>query len=165
MRTCKRCAASRCRCEIRLSVFPSMPILPSIVEIKTPDLDPVPGFPRLELSNLFNVAEWQHEIPWQPFKDGLEIYRLYGDGQSGPTAALIRFKKAGKVPFHAHTGFEHILILAGVQRDQNSAATPGTLIINPPGTAHSVVGDAGCIVLAIYEKPVEFLAEPEKASD
>ena len=41
-----------------------------------------------------------------------------------------------------------------------SFATAGTLIINPPGTQHSVVSEAGCIVLAIYEKPVKFLAPP-----
>jgi hypothetical protein len=31
-------------------------------------------------------------------------------------------------------------------------------MINAPGTRHSVVGEAGCIVLAIYEKPVKFEA-------
>jgi anti-sigma factor ChrR (cupin superfamily) len=133
-------------------------MLPPIVEIKpAPALDSAPAFPRLELTNLFNIAEWQHEVPWQPFKDGLDIYRLYGDGTTGPTAALIRFNKAGKVPIHEHSGFEHILVLAGAQRDQNSSAAPGTLIINSPGTTHSVVSEAGCIVLAIYEKPVQFL--------
>lgn len=133
-------------------------MLPLIVDTTPlPALDPAPGFPRLELTNLFNIAQWQHEIPWQPFREGLEIYRLYGDGVNGPTAALIRFSTAGKVPIHAHAGFEHILILTGKQRDQNSMAGPGTLIINPPGTEHSVVSEAGCIVLAIYEKPVEFL--------
>ena len=136
-----------------------------IVEIKpAPALDSAPAFPRLELTNLFNIAEWQHEIPWQPFKDGLEIYRLYGDGATGPTAALIRFRKAGEVPMHAHSGYEHILVLAGVQRDQNSFAAPGTLVINSPGTRHSVIGEAGCIVLAIYEKPVEFLGEEHAES-
>ena len=63
------------------------------------------------------------------------------------------------MPAHAHTGYEHIIVLAGTQRDQNSTATAGTLIINPPGTQHSVVSEAGCIVLAIYEKPVSFLPE------
>jgi len=135
-------------------------MLPPIVEIKpAPALDSAPSFPRPELTNLFKIAEWQHEIPWQPFKDGVEIYRLYGDGATGPTAALIRFTTVCKVPIHAHSGFEHILVLAGAQRDQNSTATPGTLIINSPGTTHSVVSEAGCIVLAIYEKPVQFLAD------
>jgi len=38
-----------------------------------------------------------------------------------------------------------------------SAAETGSLIINPPGTSHSILSENGCIVLAIYEKPVKFL--------
>jgi hypothetical protein len=30
-------------------------------------------------------------------------------------------------------------------------------VINPPGTRHKVSSDDGCIVLAIYEKPVRFV--------
>lgn len=87
----------------------------------------------------------------------MEIFRLYGDGITGPSAALLRYRHAGKVPLHEHTGFEHILILAGSQRDNNGTAEAGTLMINPPGSRHSIVSEAGCIVLAIYEKPVKFL--------
>ena len=61
------------------------------------------------------------------------------------------------VPLHEHIGYEHILVLSGSQRDQNGTATAGTLTINAPGTRHSVVSEAGCIVLAIYEKPVQIL--------
>jgi quercetin dioxygenase-like cupin family protein len=118
-----------------------------------------PPPPRLELHDLFGIANRQDQIPWEPFKDGVEIYRLYGDGITGPTAALLRFQKAGEVPMHEHAGYEHIIVLAGSQRDQKGAAEAGTLIINPPGTRHSVVGQAGCIVLAIYEKTVQFLPE------
>ena len=88
------------------------------------------------------------------------MHRLYGDNASGPTAVLLRFKEAGEVPLHEHDGYEHILVLTGRQRDQNSEAAAGTLMINPPGTVHRVVGEPGCIVLAIYEKPVQFLAGP-----
>jgi anti-sigma factor ChrR (cupin superfamily) len=122
-------------------------------------LDPAPPYPRTELKDLFNIAALQEDIPWRPFKDGVDIHRLYGDGRSGPTAALLRFRKAGKVPLHEHTGYEHIVVLAGSQRDQNSVAEAGTLIINPPGTQHSVISEVGCIVLAIYERPVQFLAD------
>jgi len=86
-----------------------------------------------------------------------------GTRACGPTAALLRFRKAGKVPLHEHPGYEHIIVLAGSQRDQNSAAAAGTLIVNPPGTSHSVVGEAGCIVLAIYGAPVQFL--PDRRDD
>jgi anti-sigma factor ChrR (cupin superfamily) len=118
--------------------------------------EPAPIFSRLELKNLFQIAENADAIPWQPFRDGVDIYRLYGDGVSGPTAALIRFRDESRIPMHEHQGYEHILVLSGSQRDQNSTAIVGTLMINAPGTRHSVVGEAGCIVLAIYEKPVKF---------
>ena len=120
-------------------------------------LDPAPSFARIELPDLTHIAEWQDRLDWQPLSDGVEIHRLYGDGHTGPTAALIRFNRAGKVPLHRHTGYEHIIVLAGSQRDQNSLAEAGTLMINPPGTAHSVISEAGCIVLAIYGSPVQFV--------
>jgi anti-sigma factor ChrR (cupin superfamily) len=113
-------------------------------------------YPRIELTDLFKISENADAIPWQPFRDGVEIYRLYGDGVFGPTAALLRYQSAGIVPLHEHTGYEHILVLSGSQRDQNGTANAGTLTINAPGTRHRVVSEAGCIVLAIYEKPVRF---------
>ena len=58
-------------------------------------------------------------------------------------------------------GYEHIFVLTGSQVDENSKAETGTLIINPPGTHHSILSENGCIVLAIYEKPVKFLAAAE----
>jgi anti-sigma factor ChrR (cupin superfamily) len=121
-----------------------------------PQLDPAPRYPRQQVLDLFRIAERPQDIPWQPFKDGVDIHRLYGDGIVGPTAALLRFREAGKVPLHDHPGYEHIIVLAGAQRDQNSEAAVGTLVINPPGTSHSVISEAGCIVLAIYHEPVQF---------
>ena len=38
----------------------------------------------------------------------------------------------------------------------------GSLVINRPGSAHSVVSEDGCIVLVIYEQPVRFVAPPAK---
>ncbi len=124
-----------------------------------PPDDSPPPYDRFELHDLFRIAERQHEIAWQSFRDGVDIHRLYGDGISGPTAALLRFRKDAHVPRHEHAGYEHILVLAGTQRDQNGVARAGTLIVNPPGSEHSVVSEAGCIVLALYEKPVRFVPE------
>ncbi|MDF3057775.1 MAG: anti-ECFsigma factor, ChrR [Rariglobus sp.] len=121
------------------------------------ELDPLPAYPRIELHDLHRIAEWQDEITWEPFGEGVEIHRLYGDGVAGATAALIRFITAGKVRLHEHAGFEHILVLTGSQSDQNGVTPAGSLVINPPGTRHSIVSESGCIVLAIYEKPVVFL--------
>lgn len=125
----------------------------------SPQLDVAPPYARIELRDLFHLAENPDQIAWTPFKNGVDIHRLYGDGITGPTAALLRFREAGKVPLHEHRGFEHILVLAGSQRDQNGVATAGTLMINPDGTRHSVISEAGCIVLAIYNESVRFLGE------
>ena len=111
----------------------------------------------LVLTDLFQISDWQHTLPWLPFKEGVDIYRLYGDGESGPTTALLRFHPGARVAMHEHSGYEHILVLDGSQVDENRRANAGTLTINPRHTRHSVVSEAGCIVLAIYEKPVAFL--------
>ncbi|TLD69990.1 transcription negative regulator ChrR [Phragmitibacter flavus] len=109
------------------------------------------------LRDLVHVDQWQNTLPWQPFQEGVEIHRLYGDGQNGPCAALLKFRPGGKVPRHEHTGFEHIFILSGTQTDDQAKSEAGTLIINPPGTSHAIISESGCIVLAIYERPVKFI--------
>lgn len=111
----------------------------------------------LILRDLSNIGAWQDELLWVPFHSGIEIYRLYGDGHGGPAAALLRYQPGASVPKHDHTGFEHIFILSGSQTDQNGEHEAGTLVINPPSTNHNVVSQAGCIVLAIWEKPISLL--------
>ena len=115
----------------------------------------------LKLNVLFQISGWQQKLRWEPFSDGVDIYRLYEGGPEGPAASLLRFRPGGRVPLHEHTGFEHIFVLSGSQVDENSTAATGSLIINPPGTSHSILSENGCIVLAIYEKPVKFLAAPK----
>ena len=111
----------------------------------------------LRLNDLFQISNWQHTLPWKPFRDGVDIYRLYGGREDGPSAALLRYHPGARVGLHEHGGYEHILVLSGSQVDENSKSESGTLIVNPPGTRHSVLTEGGCIVLAIYEKPVQFL--------
>ncbi len=96
-------------------------------------------------------------MDWQPFHPGVLIHRLYGDGLTGPSAALIWFQSGAAVPLHRHGGYEHILVLAGSQHDEGGLATKGTLLIHAPDSQHRIVSQEGCIVLAIYERPVEFL--------
>jgi anti-sigma factor ChrR (cupin superfamily) len=116
-----------------------------------------PPFEHLEIADLFRLAEDPDAIEWQTFRDGVQIHRLYGDGVTGPTAALLLFREEATVPLHEHEGYEHLLILAGSQRDANGVLKAGTLRIHPPGTRHSATSEAGCIVLAIYERPVRFV--------
>ncbi len=120
-------------------------------------MDAEASFEPQTLKNLFDFADLPGHMTWEPYREGVEIHRLYGDGITGPTAALIRYRAGGEVPLHEHIGYEHIIILAGSQRAGNQVFEAGTLIINPPGTQHTVSSENGCIVLALYEKPVRFL--------
>ena len=126
-----------------------------------PPIPAVPAHVKIEIKDLFNIEKWQNEIDWKPFHPGVEVFRLYGDGVNGPTAALLRYAKGAKIPSHLHVGYEHILVLSKTQRDEDEVYSEGSLLISPPKTKHSIVSDEGCIVLAIYEKPVEFFPTPQ----
>lgn len=98
------------------------------------------------------------DLEWQPFRDGLTISWVYQTADpDGPSAAFLKYAPGAHVPAHEHPGFEHILVLEGAQRDENGLHRAGDVVINPPGTRHSVSSEQGCMVLAIWQMPVRFL--------
>jgi len=101
------------------------------------------------------------ELGWGPFRDGVEIYRLHGDGTAGSASALLRYRPGASVPRHSHAGYEHIFVLSGSQRDERGLYRAGTLVINAPGSKHDVTSDEGCVVLVIWEAPVIFESNSE----
>lgn len=112
----------------------------------------------LVLADLLTQAQAPGDKKWETFQPGVERCWLYQQKPDGPAAALLRFQPGGRVPLHEHVGYEHILILSGSQQDERGIYPAGTLLISPPGTRHSILSGEGCTVLAIYEKPVRFLA-------
>jgi anti-sigma factor ChrR (cupin superfamily) len=107
--------------------------------------------------NLPSLAEDQNHLQWEPFHLGVDIHWLYREDDHGHSAALIRFQPGGAVPLHEHRGFEHIYILSGSQSDGNGRMNAGSLMVHRPGTRHRIVSEEGCLVLAIYEKPAQFI--------
>lgn len=96
-------------------------------------------------------------VDWTPWREGVDIFRLYGDGVSGPSAALLRYAPNAEVPLHEHAGVEHIFVLSGAQEDAAGLYPAGTMVVNPPGTRHRVRAPNGCTVLIVWEKPVTLL--------
>jgi anti-sigma factor ChrR (cupin superfamily) len=118
------------------------------------------------LENLFGPNCNYDALDWKPFRAGIGIVRIYGTPHQGPSAALLRYAPGARLPHHSHTGYEHIIVLSGSQVDENGRHNEGAVIINPPGSGHSVSNERGCVVLAIWEHPVVFSeivpeAEPE----
>lgn len=107
------------------------------------------------LGLLNNPDELEKTVEWQGFRSGVDIHRLYETENS--RAALLRYEAGASVPEHEHTGWEHILVLRGSQSDEKQDYSQGSLIIHPPGSTHKVKSEEGCLVLAIWEKPVAFL--------
>ncbi|MBW4485752.1 MAG: cupin domain-containing protein [Tildeniella torsiva UHER 1998/13D] len=103
---------------------------------------------------LWQILAQANELLWEPFRPGVAIHPLYSPEPNGAAAALLRYEPGASVPYHRHTGFEHILVLSGSQTDDNGTYGAGTLVVNPPGTRHTVSSADGCIVLAIWAKPV-----------
>jgi anti-sigma factor ChrR (cupin superfamily) len=116
------------------------------------------GAERVLLQDLFaglHGRDWS-ALPWQPFRTGIEIVRLYGDGQSGPAAALLRYAPETQLPPHTHVDYEHIVVLSGSQQDDQGVYGVGSVLIHGPGTGHGVRSEDGCVVLAIWNAPVRF---------
>lgn len=108
------------------------------------------------LTGLFGPDQDFSAYAWEPFRPGVEIARIYGDGRSGPAAALLRYAPGARVPSHDHADYEHIVVLHGSQSDERGTYGPGSCLIHAPGSSHTIVSESGCVVLAIWNAPVVF---------
>jgi anti-sigma factor ChrR (cupin superfamily) len=91
---------------------------------------------------------------YQPFREGVEISPIVA---GEPAVALLRYAPGAGVPRHRHRGLETILILEGTQSDERGTYGPGSLILNPEDSEHSVWSTSGCVVLIQWTRAVEFL--------
>jgi anti-sigma factor ChrR (cupin superfamily) len=112
---------------------------------------------RFLLTGLFEQPFDAARYSWEPFREGVQIARLYGGAPGAAAAAFLRYAPGASVPRHAHTGFEHILVLEGAQVDEDGRYERGSLLVHAAGTSHRVASPEGCVVLAIWERPVEML--------
>ena len=97
------------------------------------------------------------DLPWRFFREGLEIVPLLSPTEFDEAeAALLRYRAGAMVPFHIHTGDEHVFILDGSQQDEAARYVSGTGMVNRAGTGHSVSSPEGCVVGILWEKPIRF---------
>ena len=94
---------------------------------------------------------------FKKLRDGVEILHVAGVAESGPSVAMLRYAPGARVPAHRHSGFEVIYVLDGAQSDERGTYAAGALVVNRDGDRHSVWSDDGCLVLIVWERPIEFL--------
>jgi anti-sigma factor ChrR (cupin superfamily) len=111
----------------------------------------------LSIADLWGKKTDWTRFPWRPFREGVEMARLYGEAASGPSMALLRYAPGARVPTHIHHGLEHIIVLEGSQRDDGGLHEVGSISVHGPATSHSVSSEHGCVVLAIWAEPVQIV--------
>lgn len=100
------------------------------------------------------------DLPFGFFREGVEAHYLWRP-EDGPVWAFLRYQPGARVPRHLHTGLETIIVLEGVQSDERGDYGEGSVMLNPPGSIHSVWSEPGCTVFIQWEKPVEILSGAE----
>jgi anti-sigma factor ChrR (cupin superfamily) len=103
-------------------------------------------------------------LAWQPFHPGVTIWRIFGGGTRGASAALLKYAPGAHIPPHRHEGVEIVVVLKGSQTDEEGTISAGELRVNHPNTGHTVRSEEGCIVLVVWERPVVFEGSESQGS-
>ena len=98
-------------------------------------------------------------LRFEYFRPGIRIHWLARASEGQPSAAVLIYEAGAAVPHHRHAGLETILVLDGIQSDENGDYGPGTLVLNPAGSEHSVWSEGGCAVLIQWDLPVVIAGE------
>jgi anti-sigma factor ChrR (cupin superfamily) len=99
------------------------------------------------------------DLPFERFRDGVDIHWLARGDDERASVAILRYAPGARVPRHRHAGLETIVVLDGMQSDENGDYATGTVVLNREGTVHSVWSETGCAVLIQWERPVIILTE------
>lgn len=110
------------------------------------------GYPSLA------AGGWR-DLDFEFFREGIVVHWLSKGGSEEPSVAILHYAPGARVPRHRHAGLETILVLDGVQSDENGDYGVGALVLNPVGTEHSVWSQNGCAVLIQWARPVIILEE------
>lgn len=107
------------------------------------------------------VSGGWRELAFEPFREGIRAHWLLRGGPDAPSAAVLAYEPGASVPRHRHPDVETIVVLDGVQSDESGDYGPGTLVMNPVGSEHSVWSETGCVVLIQWNRPVVMVGEGE----
>lgn len=105
------------------------------------------------------LAGGWRELPFEPFRKGIEIHWLMKGGPDEPSAALLRYEPGAGAPRHRHPALETVIVLEGNQSDENGHYPAGSVVFNPAGTEHTILSSEGCVVLIQWALPIIFLGE------
>ena len=100
------------------------------------------------------------KLEWKPTRfPGVTSKMLWQDEAGEAYTALMRLLPGARLPRHRHTAVEQTYVLEGSLVDEEGVCTAGNFVWRFLGSVHSAHSPEGCLVLAIFQKPNEFLEE------
>lgn len=113
-------------------------------------------------SGLPGTSFVEQELHFEPLttdgRVGAEIHRLYTTeqtGPNGPAAAIVRYLPNANAIEHRHNGYEVIYILSGQLETDDGVYPANSLLVMPPASVHRPRSKNGCVVLVVWEQPVQ----------
>jgi len=112
------------------------------------------------LTDLLDGGLTSGQIMWRPYQDAVDVHWLFTAEDSGGAEAYI----ANQLPDshtdeHEHPGFELVFVFEGeISDDRGRRYTPGSLLVNRPGSVHQMFSEAGCKVLVFRQHRVRPLS-------
>ena len=115
---------------------------------------------RLSPGGRYIDAESDIDSPWVPFGDTAAIKHLAFDVRSNTFSNILWVKEPGVVGTHLHRGTIVMVCLHGSVRylEYDWVASPGGLILETPGEAHTLVTEhpEGVKLFGWMQGPIEF---------
>jgi anti-sigma factor ChrR (cupin superfamily) len=98
------------------------------------------------------------QLDWQDTGfAGVQIKVLWRDESSEAFTALFRVEPGACLPRHRHPLVEQTFVLEGSLVDEEGVCSAGNFVWRSPGSVHTARSPEGCVALAIFQKPNEFL--------
>ncbi|XAS69877.1 cupin domain-containing protein (plasmid) [Micrococcaceae bacterium Sec5.7] len=113
------------------------------------------------IDNVLRSGFDMNEIDWEPWvepgRKQVDRHMLWAPSEEDPSVGLlVRFPAGAHGDFHQHLGYELMLVLDGIIEHSDGRSWPkGTLIVEEPGTYHSMSSKEGCTFLAIRTHPTQ----------
>jgi len=104
---------------------------------------------------------WYERLDWKDFQPGVKRAEVVPFEAFGKAVVLLQYAAGARVPEHFHAGKKYIYVLDGSQQDEKGNYQTGEWVLNKPGSHHSVSSSDGCMVLLIYEEPVQWINREE----
>ncbi len=115
---------------------------------------------RLSPGGRYIDAETDVDSPWVPFGDNAAIKHLSFDVRTNTYSNILWMKGPGTIGTHLHRGTVTMVTLTGSVRylEYDWVGTPGGLILETPGAAHTLVTEhpEGCKLFGWMNGPIEF---------